>query len=186
MFIFNQVSALSFSTLNVGCKSTAKYAETSSLQAVQHYLNYVLLVGSSSAVTMISISHLMSKLIIIYQLILSLDICRGQLVLFDLDYTLNIEWYYSYLLNNDSSLLFQEISGFIYTFDIVKQDILQILSFIYITQPASRILDMLIFWHEHPYHLQHGTISLLYLFCVFVDYVIVGFIFISPPHYNIF
>ena len=77
---------ISSNTYHVDCKSTAKSAETSALPAVQQYLNHFISFGSSSAVAMIPISHLVNQYIIIHLLILSLDICRGQLVLFGLRY----------------------------------------------------------------------------------------------------
>mmetsp|Transcript_76309 Transcript_76309/g.68429 ORF Transcript_76309/g.68429 Transcript_76309/m.68429 type:complete len:260 (+) Transcript_76309:338-1117(+) len=90
MPIVSQVHDLVNESFNADCKSTAKAAETSALPAAQHHINYILLVGSSSAVAMIPISHLVSKFIIIHQLILSLGICRGQLILFGINIGANV------------------------------------------------------------------------------------------------
>ena len=125
MPVLNQESILSHGLLIVYCKSIAKSAETSALPAVQHYLKYVLLFGSSSAVVMVLISHLVINLIIIHRLTLSLGICRGQLVLYGLDYTANlILFYYS---ETGSFNLYQQISENIHKYGIVKQNILQLL-----------------------------------------------------------
>ena len=127
MPVNNQVSEIFIWSSNVDCKSTAKWAETSALPAVQQYTNQVVMIGSSSAVSMISISHLIFKFITIYQLILSLDICCGQLILLpELDYTSNFG-IYNYI-QTGSFLSFQLIKdGNVYDDGIVKQDILQLL-----------------------------------------------------------
>ena len=136
---FNRVPVSNIGEWNVDCKSIAKSAETSALPAAQHHLNHMVLVGSSSAVAMMLTSHLMDEYNIIQQLILSLGNCRGQLILFDLDYIANIlMFYYSnienfklfYYIETGLLYLVQEISRNIYKYDIVKQNILQILSLI--------------------------------------------------------
>ena len=143
MSVCNKFNKSFIGALNVDCKSTAKSAETSALPAVQHYPN-VIMIGSSSAVTMISISHLFNKFIIIQQMILSLGICCGQLKLFILDYLANLIYYiytetgsfYLYRLFHTeigSINNFQKISEYGYKCDIVKQDILQLLSLIQYT-----------------------------------------------------